>query len=79
VTFPILIAGTVDNIATQLPFVTNFAGYPTTFFLGRDGRVKLVHDGFAGVGTGAEHQKLKTEIEAQVKSMLSGKANASDN
>jgi peroxiredoxin len=74
VTYPILIAGTVDNIATQLPFVVNFAGYPTTFFLDREGKVKLIHDGFAGPGTGAEHERVKAEIDTEVKKLLATKS-----
>jgi thiol-disulfide isomerase/thioredoxin len=74
VIYPVLIAGTTDNIATQLPFVVNFAGYPTTFFLDRSGKVKLVHDGFAGPGTGAEYEHLKAEIEAEVRKLLAVKS-----
>jgi peroxiredoxin len=70
VTYPVLIAGTVDNIATQLPFVENFGGYPTTFFLDRSGRVKLIHDGFSGPGTGEEYLKLVREIEQEVRKLL---------
>ncbi len=70
VTYPILIAGTVDNIAEKMPFVVNFVGYPTTFFLGRDGRVQVIHDGFAGVGTGDAHTELKVEIEKLVQELL---------
>jgi thiol-disulfide isomerase/thioredoxin len=70
VTYPILIAGTVDNIATQLPFVENFAGYPTTFFLDRQGKVKLIHDGFSGPGTGAAYTRVKAEIEEEVRKIL---------
>lgn len=70
VTYPILIAGTTDNVAQVLPFVENFAAFPTTFFVGRDGTVKVIHDGFSGVSTGAAHVKLKQEIEAQVKELL---------
>jgi thiol-disulfide isomerase/thioredoxin len=73
VTYPILIAGTVDNIATQLPFVVNFGGYPTTFFLNRSGKVDLIHDGFSGPGTGQEYIRLKAEIEAEVKKLLMAK------
>jgi peroxiredoxin len=73
VTYPILIAGTTDNVAEKLPFVENFAAFPTTFFLGRDGKVKSIHDGFAGVATGAENTRLKQEIEEQVKGMLASK------
>jgi len=74
VTYPILIAGTVDNIATQLPFVVNFGGYPTTFFLDRTGKVALIHDGFSGPGTGVEYERLKAEIEAEVKKLLGTKS-----
>jgi peroxiredoxin len=70
VTYPILIAGTTDNVAEKLPFVENFAAFPTTFFLGRDGRVKIVHDGFSGASTGIANVKLKREIEEQVKELL---------
>jgi peroxiredoxin len=70
VTYPILIAGTTDNVAERLPFVENFAGFPTTFFLGRDGKVKNIHDGFSGVATGPSYVKLKAEIEEQVKALL---------
>jgi peroxiredoxin len=73
VTYPILIAGTVDNIATQLPFVENFGGYPSTFFLNRSGKVDKIHDGFAGPGTGEEYIKLQAEIEAEVKKLLAAK------
>jgi thiol-disulfide isomerase/thioredoxin len=73
VTYPILIAGTVDNIATQLPFVENFAGYPTTFFLDRSGKVKLIHDGFSGPGTGVEYERLKAEIDSEVRKLLTAK------
>jgi len=74
VSYPVLIAGTVDNIATQLPFVENFAGYPTTFFLDREGKVKLIHDGFSGPGTGADYARVKAEIEAEVRKLLSPKS-----
>jgi thiol-disulfide isomerase/thioredoxin len=73
VTYPILIAGTVDNVATQLPFVVNFGGFPTTFFLARNGKVDLIHDGFSGPGTGQEYVRLKAEIEAETKKLLAAK------
>jgi thiol-disulfide isomerase/thioredoxin len=78
VTYPVLIAGTTENIAEKLPLVQNFAGYPTTFFLGRDGLVKSIHDGFAGVGTGPAHEKLKGEIEERVQQLLSGREAVSE-
>jgi peroxiredoxin len=73
VTYPILLAGTTDNVASTLPFVLDFAGFPTTFFLGRDGKVKTIHDGFAGVGVGAAHTELEEETEALVRKLLAEK------
>ncbi len=32
--------------------------------------MKLIHDGFSGPGTGAEYERLKTDIESEVKKLL---------
>src|SRR5207248_9761455 len=42
------------SIADALPQLVNFGAYPTTIFLGRDGRVRSVHAGFASPAAGAE-------------------------
>ena len=36
-----------NDAAKKLPQLVNFAVYPTTIILGRDGRVRTVHAGFA--------------------------------
>jgi thiol-disulfide isomerase/thioredoxin len=63
VEFPILVAGTNrdNDAAKKLPQLVNFAVYPTTIFLGRDGRVRSVHAGFASAATGEEHVQLMRE------------------
>ena len=61
VEFPILVAGTTDEAAAKLSQLVNFAVYPTTIILGRDGRVSRVHAGFASEATGEEHLQLKRE------------------
>jgi thiol-disulfide isomerase/thioredoxin len=63
VEFPILVPGTNrdDDAAKKLPQLVNFAVYPTTIILGRDGRVRSVHAGFASAATGEEHVQLKQE------------------
>jgi thiol-disulfide isomerase/thioredoxin len=52
--FPLLLAGTTDagEIARTLPQLQNFGAYPTTIFLDRHGRVRLIHAGFSGPATG---------------------------
>ena len=68
VRYPMLIAGTTQNIAEKLPQLVNFGAYPTTIFLGRDGRVRSVH---ASAATGAEHEKLKREVRELLDRLLS--------
>jgi thiol-disulfide isomerase/thioredoxin len=68
--YPMLFAGTTQQIAEKLPQLVNFGAYPTTIFLGRDGRVRSVHAGFASPATGAEHEKLKKETRELVERLL---------
>ena len=44
--FPMLVPGTPDEVPAKLPQLVNFGVYPTTIFVGRDGRVRRVHAGF---------------------------------
>ena len=54
IAFPLLLAGTTDagQIGKTLPQLRNFGAYPTTVFLDRQGRVRLIHAGFSGPATG---------------------------
>jgi thiol-disulfide isomerase/thioredoxin len=70
VRYPMLIAGTTQNINEKLPQIVNFGAYPTTIFLGRDGRVRSVKAGFASPATGAEHVRLKQEVRELVERLL---------
>ncbi len=72
VEFPILVPGTnQDNeIAQKLPQLVNFAVYPTTIVLGRDGRVRRVHAGFASAATGEAHVQLKREVRDVIEQLL---------
>lgn len=68
--YTMLLAGTVDNIGQKLPELVNFGAYPTTIFLGRDGRVRSVHAGFASQATGQEYVRLKGEVRGLVQKLL---------
>jgi hypothetical protein len=50
--------------------------YPTSIYLGRDGRVRSVHAGFASPATGEEHVRLKKELRALVEQLLAEAAPA---
>ena len=68
--YPMLLAGTPDNIKQKMPQLVNFGAYPTTIFLGRDGRVRSVHAGFASQATGEEYMRLKSEVRELVQRLL---------
>ena len=76
VQYPMLLAGTMQpspttkTIDQALPQLVNFGAYPTTIFLGRDGKVRSVHAGFASPAAGAEHVRLKAEIRELIERLL---------
>jgi len=67
-----LVAGTNDvtEVAAKLPQLVNFAVFPTTIILGRDGRVRRVHAGFASAATGDAHVQLKQEARDLIERLL---------
>lgn len=71
--YPVIIAGTTDDAKAKLPQLENFSAFPTTIFIGRDGLVHGIHDGFASVATGAEHAKLKQETDEIVEGLLANR------
>jgi thiol-disulfide isomerase/thioredoxin len=70
--FPLLLAGINDTeaAAATLPQLHGFTSFPTTVFLGRDGRVRRVQAGFYGPATGAQHERLIREFEQEVERLL---------
>jgi len=73
--FPLLLAGTndPDAAAASQPQLKGPIAFPTTLFLGRDGRVRLVHGGFYGPATGAQHDRLVTEFREEIERLLKEK------
>jgi thiol-disulfide isomerase/thioredoxin len=68
--YTVLTAGTTDQLNEKIPQGVNLNCWPTSFFLGRDGRVKLVHAGFAGPGNTAGHAELVRETTSLVEKLL---------
>ena len=70
--FPLLLAGTSDeeSMAEALPQLRGLSAFPTTIFLGRDGRVRRIRAGFHGVGAGARHAQLVSEFEREIQRLL---------
>jgi thiol-disulfide isomerase/thioredoxin len=71
--YTVLLPGTTDERDAKLPQAVNLNSWPTTFFLGRDGRVRFVHAGFPGPASGALYHQAVKEFYAQVDSLLAEK------
>ena len=60
VPYSFVIAGTADKskASKSLPMLNRVVAFPTTIFIGKDGKVKKIHTGFSGPGTGVyfEHE-----------------------
>jgi thiol-disulfide isomerase/thioredoxin len=72
-TYTLLYCGSIDdsNVNRRLKNqLNNFFAYPTTLFIGRDGKVKTIHSGFKGPGTGAEYQSQIEELHQLAESLL---------
>ena len=74
VEYPYLVGGEPREVAAKLPQTENLNTWPATFFLGRDGRVRAVHAGFAAPASGEFHTKLVQEITHTVESLLAESA-----
>ncbi len=70
--YTVLLAGTTEDgeVERKLPQIKSFGAFPTTFFLGRDGRVRAVHAGFAGPANPEEHKRLVRETQELVEHLL---------
>ena len=75
--YTVLLAGTPDDRDAKLTQPVNLNSWPTTFFLGRDGRVRFVHAGFPGPASGELYHKAVHEFDAQVESLLAENRTAS--
>jgi thiol-disulfide isomerase/thioredoxin len=68
--YTVLLPGEPRELADKMPQAVNLNSFPTTFYLGRDGRVRGVHAGFPGAASGRFHQETKDEITADVERLL---------
>lgn len=64
--------------ADTLPSLNAVLAFPTTIFIDRSGRVRKIHTGFNGPGTGEHYKKLTTEITALIKELLAEPPNLID-
>jgi thiol-disulfide isomerase/thioredoxin len=68
--YTVLVPGEPRELADKMPQGVNLNSFPTSFILGRDGRVRSVHAGFAGKASGEFHKQATAEIIATVERLL---------
>ncbi|MFZ9982246.1 MAG: peroxiredoxin family protein [Cyclobacteriaceae bacterium] len=73
VEYPVLIAGNKDKkkAAEALPGLQKVVAFPTTFYIGRDGKVKKIHTGFSGPGTGVHYERFMEDFNSTISKLLS--------
>jgi thiol-disulfide isomerase/thioredoxin len=70
VDYTVLLPGEPRELADKVPQAVNLNSFPTSFLLGRDGRVRSTHAGFPGRASGKFHDEAKAEITATVERLL---------
>ena len=69
-TYTILLAGVTDELNEKIPQAEHLNSWPTSFILGRNGRVREVHAGFAGPANPPAHAALVKEMTELIERLL---------
>lgn len=72
--YDFVIAGTNDKAKASetLPMLNKVVAFPTTIFIGRDGKVRKIHTGFSGPGTGKYFDEYVQHFNETVNELLGG-------
>lgn len=75
VTYDFVIAGTEDKdkASETLPMLNKVLAFPTTIFIGKDGKVKKIHTGFTGPSTGVYYEQFQQQFNETINELLSEK------
>ena len=67
-----LLAGISEKaVASEaLPALNEVLAWPTTIFIDRNGRVRSIHSGFSGPGTGEHYVELQEKMTTLVNGLL---------
>ena len=73
VDYDFVIAGTSDKVKASetLPALNRVFAFPTTIFIGKDGKVRHIHTGFTGPGTGVYYEQYIQRFNETVNELLS--------
>jgi thiol-disulfide isomerase/thioredoxin len=75
VPYDFVVAGVNDKekASQTLPALNKILAFPTTIFVGKDGKVKYTHTGFEGPGTGVYYERFKERFNQIVNELLAEK------
>ena len=76
VNYTYLIAGAPAEMWEKVPQLNHLDTWPATVFIGRDGKVKAVHSGFASPASGEFNAQLQQEFTARIEQLLAEPADA---
>jgi hypothetical protein len=70
--YDFLIAGTNDKEGTArvLPMLNHVMSFPTTIFIDKQGKVRKIHTGFYGPGTGEYYKRWREEFNSTISELL---------
>jgi len=73
VKYDFVIAGVDDKAkaAETLPMLNQVVAFPTTIFIGKDGKVKKIHTGYSGPGTGIYYEQGIQHFNETINELLS--------
>ncbi len=73
VPYDFVIAGTddKDKASETLPMLNKVLAFPTTIFIGKDGKVRHIRTGFEGPGTGIYYEQYKERFNSIINELLS--------
>lgn len=71
--YEVLIAGVNDKTeaAKSLPMLDHILSFPTMIILDKKGKVREIHTGFSGPGTGEYYDKFVTDFDRLIEKLLS--------
>lgn len=70
--YDFLIAGTSkkESASKSLPMLNHIMSFPTTIFIDKKGKVRKIHTGFSGPGTGEYYEKFKEDFDLLTQKLL---------
>ncbi|QCR22890.1 TlpA disulfide reductase family protein [Pontibacter sp. SGAir0037] len=70
--YDLLVAGIADKEAASqaLPALNRVMSFPTTIFIDRQGKVRKIHTGFSGPGTGKYYEEWVADFNATMQQLL---------